>query len=445
MGLEKLKTMWYSKIFTEYYAPFITKPSFQIVTVLSYIFYLYITITGINSHLAIGFEITSLLNFDSPVKSFYELKKKYFIFDESKIEVALLKSPQFWVQEEREIFENFIYLLETDECIDSKEKLDLWYFGYNEYFVKLGFGGTDMWKSIIKNKKTFERNLKGFFMENEKYKYDVILNNNISKSNDKVIKSFRFSIYLNSTKLGDPSEITHCCNKIRHFLASKKLPFNELFKPVSWSPLWVLSDQFSIIWDQTMQDIYISIIVMIFVSLLFIPSISCCLVIPLTIASIGFGVLGFMSYWNVRLDATSMIAIAMSVGFSVDFAAHATFAFVEAEIEYEKEKKKIKNFQPSKGIMIDTKNNIISLTPYKQLSIALSQIGWPILQSSLAVLLGISLLATVKSYVVETCFKCIFLVITFGLLHALLYLPLMLMNIKNAKNYVTNNIINKSS
>ncbi|CEF63049.1 Sterol-sensing domain and Patched family-containing protein [Strongyloides ratti] len=423
------KNMWYSTFFGDYYAPFISKPSIQILAFVSYLFYIYLTVTGINYHLSIGFEVSSLLNSDSPVKAFFDLKKKYFIFDESKIEVAILRAPKFWIKNERELFDNFIYTLHNDECINSGEKIDLWYYGYKEYFSKLGFGAPEIWESVIKNNKTFERNLKGFFMENEKYKYDVIFNNNISNiNNNGMIQSFRFSIHLNSTKLNEPGDITFCCNKIRKFLKTKNILFNELFKPISWSPLWVLSDQFSIIWDQTMQDIYISIVVMMLISLLFIPSISCCIAIPITIASIGFGVLGFMSYWNVRLDATSMIAIAMSVGFSVDFAAHATFAFVEAEGELRKKEVLEKRLSHQKNITPEYSNRFYY--PYKQLSLSLSHIGWPILQSSLAVLLGISVLATIKTYIVETCFKCIFLVISFGLLHSLLYLPLTLMNLK---------------
>lgn len=67
---------------------------------------------------------------------------------------------------------------------------------------------------------------------------------------------------------------------------------------------------------------------MIPISLILIPQPLCALVVALNIASIAFGVIGFMTWWKVNLDATSMITIAMSVGFSVDFAAHITYGYM---------------------------------------------------------------------------------------------------------------------
>ena len=71
------------------------------------------------------------------------------------------------------------------------------------------------------------------------------------------------------------------------------------------------------------------------ISLFLIPQPLCAAVVALNIASIALGVIGFMTWWNVNLDATSMITIAMSVGFSVDFAAHITYGYMtEAKAKY---------------------------------------------------------------------------------------------------------------
>lgn len=52
--------------------------------------------------------------------------------------------------------------------------------------------------------------------------------------------------------------------------------------------------------------------------------------------------------------------------------------------------------------------------PYERLLGTLGSVGWPVLQSSLSVLLGILPLATVNSYVVQSCFKTVLLIIIIG-------------------------------
>ncbi|KAI6186438.1 SSD domain-containing protein [Aphelenchoides besseyi] len=169
---------------------------------------------------------------------------------------------------------------------------------------------------------------------------------------------------------------------------------------ISYSSLWNLADQFAIMWPQTMQDIFVSVVVMVVIALLFISPPFCSLIIGLSIVSVSFGVLGFMSLLKVKLDATSMISIAMSVGFSVDFAAHVSYAFCSTASD---------------------------LLPHEQLRSALKSVCWPITQASTAVLLGMITLGTVNSYIVQTCFKTVILVIVFGYIHAMFYIPLILM------------------
>ncbi|KAK6053729.1 hypothetical protein COOONC_08765 [Cooperia oncophora] len=169
----------------------------------------------------------------------------------------------------------------------------------------------------------------------------------------------------------------------------------------TYTPLWNLADQYEIMWPQTLQDLYISIAVMVCVALLFIPQPLCAPLIAMSIASVALGVLGIMPFLGVNLDATSMITIAMSVGFSVDFAAHVSYAFMTQKIA-------------------DVHHSLVYGERF-------GTVGWPITQASMSVLLGISSLSFVDSYVVQTCFKTVILVITFGTVHALVFLPLVLM------------------
>ena len=54
---------------------------------------------------------------------------------------------------------------------------------------------------------------------------------------------------------------------------------------------------------------------------------------------------------------------------------------------------------------------------------ALGDLGWPLVQGASATLLGVGVLGTINSFIVRTVFKTIMLVITLGVLHALVFLP----------------------
>lgn len=105
-----------------------------------------------------------------------------------------------------------------------------------------------------------------------------------------------------------------------------------------------------------------------------------------------------MSLLGVNLDSISMINLIMCIGFSVDFSAHISYAYLTA------------NAPTADG---KVKECLFSL-------------GLPVLQGGASTIIGMLVLANAPSYIFLTFFKMIFLVITFGLLHGLLLLPVML-------------------
>ena len=102
--------------------------------------------------------------------------------------------------------------------------------------------------------------------------------------------------------------------------------------------------------------------------------------------------------WGVNLDGVALINLIMCIGFSVDFSAHISYHYL-------------------------TEAN---KTPDERIRGSLYALGIPILQGAGSTILGVFGLAFAPSYLFVTFFKMIFLVITLGILHGLVLLPVLL-------------------
>uniref|UniRef100_A0AC34R5H0 Patched family protein n=1 Tax=Panagrolaimus sp. JU765 TaxID=591449 RepID=A0AC34R5H0_9BILA len=153
------------------------------------------------------------------------------------------------------------------------------------------------------------------------------------------------------------------------------------YNVTTFMPLWLFTDQYDLVVPNTVQDIVVAIIVMIIMSLALIPQPMCSIWVALAIASIDLGVIGFMTLWDVRLDAISMITIIMSIGFSVDYSAHITYGYVVSKKH----------------------------TPKERITEALGALGWPLTQGAISTILAVVSLADVPAYMIVTFFKTVFL------------------------------------
>lgn len=93
-----------------------------------------------------------------------------------------------------------------------------------------------------------------------------------------------------------------------------------------------------------------------------------------------------------------MITITMSVGFSVEYNLHVSHFFY-------------------------TSNGVDHRAKTAQ---SIEAIGWPVVQSSISTLLGVSGLILVPAYIPRIFFSTIITVVILGLLHSMLLLPVLL-------------------
>lgn len=163
-------------------------------------------------------------------------------------------------------------------------------------------------------------------------------------------------------------------------------------------PYFVFFDQFELVRPTSVQSMIIGAIIMMLISFIFIPNILCSLWVAFSIVSIEVGVAGYMALWDVNLDSISMINLIMCIGFSIDFTAHICYTYMASNSN-------------------DSKERVRE---------ALFSLGMPIFQGAVSTILGCIALLLAESYIFLVFFKMIFLVITFGALHGLFLLPVLL-------------------
>lgn len=161
---------------------------------------------------------------------------------------------------------------------------------------------------------------------------------------------------------------------------------------------FVAFEQYLAVLPATLQLVGIAVAVMTVVCFIFLPHLLMTCLVTLTIIMILVGIFGFMYFWNITLSSITMIHLIMSVGFSVDYSAHVCSAY-----------------------LLSTSVDRVS-----RAKDAINHAAGPVLNGGISTLLGVVLLAASKSYIFESFFKIMLLVIIFGMAHAVLFLPVVL-------------------
>ncbi|KAL6104157.1 ptchd3 [Pungitius sinensis] len=366
---EKEATEPLSLVFERFYGPFLTHKWVKACVFVFYAGYLSVSVYGCFI-LKEGLDIRNLALDDSYIVDYYDKQRQHFSEYSYNVMVAVKHPFRYWDEDEQKRLRS---------CISNFESLNFvngtlaWFLSFLQYANTSNLN--------VGSPEAFHTHLLHFLEINSVFKQDI---NFTADSN---IQGSRFFIQtLNKTTTKD------LMVGLRD--TAETCPVELLV----YHPAFVYLDQHTVMMDNAIQTILVAVIVMLVVSLVLIPNVLCCLWVAFAICSVMVGVTGFMALWGINLDSISMINLVMCIGFSVDFSAHISYSFVSS-------------------CKSDVNEKAVD---------ALAHLGHPILQGALSTVLGVVALSMSGSYIFRTFFKIVFLVITLGLLHGLVFIPVFL-------------------
>ncbi|XP_058515676.1 patched domain-containing protein 3-like [Ochotona princeps] len=166
----------------------------------------------------------------------------------------------------------------------------------------------------------------------------------------------------------------------------------------AYNKLFVFYESDSGVLSSTLSNMAWAVLAVTVVSFALLPSLWSAALVIFILILIDVALVGFMYYWNLPLNMLTMVNLIISIGFSIDYAAH----------------------------MCHTFSHCVGLSRDMRVFETLVLIGNPIFHGVMSTQLGVLVLAHTGSHVLEVFFKMMTLVLTLAFAHGAILLPVLL-------------------
>ncbi|XP_053313248.1 patched domain-containing protein 1 [Spea bombifrons] len=357
-----------------YYCDWITNTYVKPFVVLFYLVYISFALMGylqVNE----GSDLSNIVATETRTITYTTVQQKYFSNYSPVIGFYIYESIEYWntsVQEDvLEYTKGFVRIS--------------WFESYLNYLRKLNM-------STGLPKKNFTDILRHSFLKNPQYAHfseDIIIPKKYNNEVD-VVASRMFLVA--KTMETNREELYDLLETLRKLSLTSKVKF------IVFNPSFVYMDRYASSVGAPLQNSCISALFLLFFSSFLVASSIINIWITLTVASVEFGVIGFMTLWKVELDCISVLCLIYGINYTIDNCAPLISTFILG-----------KEFTRTKWV----KNS-------------LEVHGVAILQSYLCYTVGLIPLAAVPSNLTRTLFRCLFLIAFVTFFHCFAILPVLL-------------------
>ncbi|UYV82131.1 daf-6 [Cordylochernes scorpioides] len=313
-------------------------------------------------------------------KSFYEYFNDYHM----RIHLVIEEPIPYWEPKTQETLKNFTVEVENLPFMTGENLTESWIRYYSNFIN----ANQNFFRTDYTNRKVFIYNLRNFYLKINPYKsyyHDIVFNKNYTE----IIAS---RIFVQTSKVNKTSDLRYVVNSLREVAA--RYPYKiSVYHPFFW-----VADHLNKVAWITMTSLSTAVVILLVISLIFIPSIKFCLITGFAIISIQIGVLGLSSLWSVDLNNLTNVSLIISVGFSIDNISHVLSSY------YSSKKR-------------DAKAKLTETFKF---------VGLPIFYGYATSCIALFALILAQSAVYINIFKVIFTVLTISLAHSIFILPILL-------------------